>query len=481
MNATILLITFLLYTCLLFIIAWLTSRKADNQSYFTGNRKSNWFLVSFGMIGASLSGVSFMSVPGNVFNERFYYLPMLLGMFIGYAIIAGLLLPMYYKMNLTSIYTYLEKRFGAHSYKTGASFFLISRLLGATVRTFLVIFVLYNFVLAQIGVPFWVAAVVFVALAILYTMKGGVKTIIWTDMMQTTFMIIAIVVSVGFICSELGWSISDMLSNVYNSSYSDVFNTDPAPATNWMKRFLSGVLIPIAMTGLDQAMMQKNLSCKNIRESQKNVMTSVVMMLPINLLFLTLGAVLAIYIQQQPDMLAAVTNATGAVEADKIFPTVAFALKPVVGVIFFVGLISAAYPTCANALTSLTTSTCIDIVGMEKRNWSDEQKKQVRQRVTYLMAVLFVLLMVMFNILKNDSVVNMVYQIAAYTYGPLLGLFMFGLLTKINIRDKAVPYICISAPVLSYVINNYVFNFGFSLIAVCAGITVLGLLFFIKK
>ncbi len=482
MNATILLITFLLYTCLLFLIAWLTSRKADSQTYYTGNRKSNWFLVAYGMIGASLSGVSFMSVPGNVFNERFYYLPMLLGMFIGYAIIALLLLPMYYKMNLTSIYTYLEKRFGKYSYKTGASFFIISRLLGATVRTFLVIFVLYNFVLAQIGVPFWVAAVVFVGLAILYTMKGGVKTIIYTDTMQTSFMIIAIVVSVVYICSELGWGITDLISNVHSSHYSDVFNTDPVPASNWIKRFLSGVLIPIAMTGLDQAMMQKNLSCKNIRESQKNVMTSIVMMLPINLLFLTLGAVLAIYIQQHPELLSAATNAsTGLVEADKIFPTVAFALKPVVGVIFFIGLISAAYPTCANALTSLTTSTCLDIVGIEGKNWDDKKKNKVRMQITLFMAAMFVLLIVFFNAIKNDAVINMVYQIAAYTYGPLLGLFMFGLLTKINIKDKAVPAICISAPIISYVINNYIFNFGFSLIAVCAGLTVLGLLLFIKK
>ena len=313
-------------------------------------------------------------------------------------------------------------------------------------------------------------------------MKGGVKTIIYTDTMQTTFMIIAIVVSVIYICSELGWGITDLLSNVHSSHYSDVFNTDPVPASNWMKRFLSGVLIPIAMTGLDQAMMQKNLSCKNIRESQKNVMTSVVMMLPINLLFLTLGAVLAIYIQQHPELISAATNAsTGLVEADKIFPTVAFALKPVVGVIFFIGLISAAYPTCANALTSLTTSTCLDIVGIENRNWDDKKKGDVRMKITLFMAVMFVLLIVMFNALKNDAVINMVYQIAAYTYGPLLGLFMFGILTKINVKDRAVPYICIAAPIISYVINNYVFNFGFSLIAVCAGLTVLGLLLFIKK
>lgn len=478
MNASILLITFLIYTALLFLIAFLTSRKADNQSYFTGNRKSNWFLVAYGMIGASLSGVSFMSVPGNVFNEKFYYLPMLLGMIIGYAIIAGVLIPLYYKMNLTSIYTYLDKRLGNYSYKTGASFFIISRLLGASVRTFLVIFVLYNFVLSQVGVPFWLAAAVFVILAILYTLKGGVKTIIWTDMMQTTFMIVAIVVSVIYICVDLGWNFTDMIANVYNSSYSDMFNTDSAAASNWIKRFLSGVLIPIAMTGLDQAMMQKSLSCKNIRESQKNVMTSITMMIPINLLFLTLGAILAIYMKEHPELLTLVTNASGNVEADKIFPTVAFSLRTVVGVIFFVGLISAAYPTCANALTSLTTSTCIDLVGMEKKSWTNEKKKQVRQIVTAVMAILFALLIIMFNVIKNDAVINMVYQIAAYTYGPLLGLFMFGILTKAAVYDKAVPYICVAAPLFCFVIEKYVFSFGFSLIAVCAALTFLGLLLF---
>ncbi|MBR6541158.1 MAG: sodium:solute symporter, partial [Bacteroidales bacterium] len=360
MNSTILLITFVIYTLLLFFIAWLTSRNADSKSYYTGNKSSNWFLVAFGMIGSSLSGVSFMSLPGNVINENFYYLPMVFGMFFGYAIIAGLLLPLYFKLNLTSIYSYLEQRFGKFSYKTGAMFFLISRLLGATVRTFLVIFVLYNFVFGPLGVPFVVVAIVFVGLAILYTMKGGVKTMIYTDTIQTTFMIVAIIVSVGVICNQLDWSFTDLFVNVHNSDFSNMFNTDTTAPTHWAKRFLSGVLIPIAMTGLDQAMMQKSLSCKNIKEAQKNVMTSILMMIPINLLFLTLGAVLAIYVQANPEIISGILNAAGSPEPDKIFPTVALTLGPVVGVIFFVGLISAAYPTCANALTSLTTSTCID-------------------------------------------------------------------------------------------------------------------------
>lgn len=481
MNTTILLITFVLYTLLLFGIAWLTSRNSDNKTYFTGNKSSNWFLVAFGMIGSSMSGVSFMSLPGNVINENFYYLPMVFGMFFGYAIIAGLLLPLYYKLNLTSIYTYLGQRFGNNSYKTGSLFFLVSRLLGATIRTFLVIFVLYNFVFSHLGVPFVVVAIVFVGLAILYTMKGGVKTIVYTDTMQTSFMIIAIIVSVAVICNKLDWGFMEMVKNVHESQFSNMFNHDTASATHWVKRFLSGVLIPIAMTGLDQAMMQKSLSCKNIKEAQKNVMTSILMMIPINLLFLTLGAVLAIFIQANPDIIQGILTANGLPEADKIFPTVALTLGPVVGVIFFVGLISAAYPTCANALTSLTTSTCIDIVNIENRGWDDKKKNQVRLNVTYVMAALFVLFICLFNVLKNDAVINMVYQIASYTYGPLLGLFMLGILTKAQINDKVVPFVCILAPAICFVIESYVFSFGFSLIAVCAGLTFFGLLLFPKK
>jgi Na+/proline symporter len=354
-------------------------------------------------------------------------------------------------------------------------------LLGAALRTFLVVYVLYYFVLQSMGVPFWVAAALFVVIAILYTMKGGVKTIVWTDTLQTTFMIVAVILSVYFICSEMHWSFGDMFRNVHSSSFSDLWDTNVAHATNWWKRFLSGVFVPIAMTGLDQAMMQKSLSCKNIGESQKNVMTSVLMMIPMNLLFLTLGAVLALFIQSNPDIMAIIPHtATGGLEADKIFPTVAFHLKPIVGIVFFVGLISAAYPTCANAITSLTTSTSIDIVGMDKRNWDDDKKKKVRFGITSVIAVLFVILIILFDIFKNDAVINMVYEVASYTYGPLLGLFMFGILTKFNIRDKAVPFVCISAPVVCYLIESYVFKFGFALIIVCSLLTFLGLLLFVR-
>lgn len=481
MNTTILLITFIAYTALLFLIAWATSRKSDNQSFFTGNRKSNWFLVAYGMIGASLSGVSFMSVPGNVYNENFYYLPMLLGFIVGYGVIAFVLLPLYFKMNLTSIYTYLDKRFGNYSYKTGASFFILSRLLGATVRTFLVVYVLYNFIFQDIGIPFSIVAIVFVAIAILYTMRGGVKTIVWTDTMQTTFMIVAVVAAVVFICSELNWSFGDMFANVFGDKHSDVFDTNWSSNRHWLKQFISGAIVPIAMTGLDQAMMQKSLSCKNIGEAKKNVITSVAMMIPINILFLTLGAILAIYIGQNPQLLGFITNAAGKVEADKIFPVVAFSLKTIVGIFFFIGLISAAYPSCANALTSLTTSSCIDILNMEKREWNEKTKKLVRMLTMFLLATLFVLLILIFNDMKGDAVINMVYQIAAYTYGPLLGLFMFGIITKIKVNDRAIPALCISVPVICFVIEKYVFSFGFSLILVCASLTFAGMLLFTNK
>lgn len=481
-NSTTLLITFLVYTAILFLIAYLTSRKADNSSYFSGNRKSNWFLVAYGMIGASLSGVSFMSVPGNVYNERFWYLPMLLGFIIGYGIIAFVLLPLYFKMNLTSIYAYLDKRFGNYSYKTGASFFILSRILGAAVRTFLVVFVLYNFVLKNFGVPFEVAAVLFVLIAILYTLRGGVKTLIWTDTIQTTFMIVAIVVALIFICKQMDWGFLTMLSEVRTSDYSEAFNTDPSAATNWIKRFISGMVVPVAMTGLDQAMIQKSLSCKSLKDAQKNMITSVTMMIPVNLLFLIIGAVLAIYIQAHPELLALATNAAGSVEADKIFPVVAFNAKSIIGIIFFIGLISAAYPTCANAITSLTTSACIDLLDMEKKqNLTDQKKAGIRKTVNVIIAILFVLLVIAFNYLKNDAVINMVYAIASYTYGPLLGLFMFGMITKRAIYDKAAPFICVAVPVICYLIQTYLFNFGFALILVCAGLTFVGLALFSKK
>ena len=473
---------FIVYTFLLFGIAWATSWKADNQSYFIGNRKSNWMLVAYGMLGASLSGVTFMSVPGNVMKQKFFYFPMVLGFFVGYLLIAFILLPLYYRLNLTSIYTYLQERFGTFSYKTGASFFILSRMLGATLRTFLVVSVLHAFILGPMGIPFWLAGAVFVGLAILYTFYGGIKTIIWTDSLQTTFMILGVVVATVMVCRQLDFGFGGMVSQIFSSEHAQLFDFDLGSDTNWIKRFVSGIFTSIAMTGLDQAMMQKSLSCPNIRDAQKNIITTAVLMGVVNMLFLLLGALLAIYVLEKGIAIPMLHGGT-AMDTDKIFPIVALEhLGPPAGLCFFIGIISAAYPTCANAMTSITTSICIDMIEMNKRQtWSETRQKQVRMLVQLLVAAVFLGLIVSFDILKNDAIINMVFKIAAYTYGPLLGLFLFGISTPLKVRDRFVPAICVCSPLLCYLIESctkslYNFEFGFSLLLVNAALTMIGLL-----
>ncbi len=481
MSSSLLLFTFVVYTLLLFGIAWGTSRKADNRSYFTGNRKSNWLLVAYGMIGASLSGVTFMSVPGNVMKEKFFYVPMLLGFGAGYLVITFVLLPLYYRMNLTSIYTYLLERFGECSYKTGAAFFIVSRLLGATLRTFLVVSVLHLFVLSAMGIPFWLAGAVFVVLAILYTFYGGVKTIVWTDSLQTTFMILGVVVATVMVCRQLGFGVVEMVSNVFSSEHARMFDPDWGSKTYWVKQFVSGVFTSIAMTGLDQSMMQKSLSCANIRDAQKNILTTTVLMGVVNMLFLSLGAMLAIYVVAEGIEIPLLPSGKG-MDTDKIFPIVALEyLGPTAALCFFIGIISAAYPSCAGALTSLTTSICIDMIEMDKKNWSEARQRRTRMLVQLCVAVAFLGLMIAFNVLKNEAIINMVFKIAAYTYGPLLGLFLFGLYVPLKVRDAFVPGICVLSPVLCFALETYTisawnFRFGFSLLLVNAAFTMLGLL-----
>ena len=476
-----LLFAFIVYTLLLFGIAWVTSRKADNQSYFTGNRKSNWMLVAYGMIGASLSGVTFMSVPGNVMKQKFFYVPMVLGFFVGYMAIAFILLPLYYRLNLTSIYTYLQERFGQYSYKTGALFFILSRTLGATLRTFLVVFVLHEFILGPLGIPFWLAGAVFVGLAILYTFYGGIKTIIWTDSLQTTFMILGVVVATVMVCRELGFGFGTMVSQVFTSEYAQMFDTDWESKTNWVKRFVAGIFMVIAMTGLDQSMMQKSLSCKNIWDAQKNIIASTILTNLVIMLFLSLGALLTIYVLEKGIVIPPLPDGTP--DTDKIFPTIALEhLGPLASLCFFIGIISAAYPTCANALTSITTSVCIDLIEIDKRpGWSEARRKRVRMVVQMLVAMTFFGLIIAFGILKNDAIINMVFKIASFTYGPLLGLFLFGIYTPIKVRDRLVPVVCVLAPVLCYLIEScmktlYHFEFDFSLLLVNAALTMIGLL-----
>jgi Na+/proline symporter len=460
MSLFLILSVFVIYTVLLFAISWYTSRKADNSSYFQGNRKSPWFVVAYGMVGTSISGVTMISVPGNVMHQSFFYMPMVLGFVVGYAIVALVLLPLYYKMNLTSIYSYLETRFGFFTYKAGASFFVLSRVLGAAVRIYLVVFVLHGF-LPPGTVPFWVVAFVFMLLIFLYTLKGGVKTIVWTDVLQTTFMILAVVVGVICIAKQMGWNFGEMASAVTASSYSSWFDTAWANNTHFVKQFVSGIVITIAMTGLDQEMMQKNLSCKTLKDSQKNIMTTSLTIVVVNLLFLTLGAVLALYVQQRGGMAA-----MGIASVDKVFPTVAENYLGVgAGVIFLIGLVSASYPSAGGALTSLTTSWCVDFVGFNRRtDLSDQRKLRIRYRTHALYALIFFLLILLFYAINNKAVIDLVYQLAAYTYGPLLGFFFFGILTKYQVRDKWMPVVAVASPILCLLldwIGRSIFNFGF--------------------
>jgi len=465
MSLSLILIVFILYTLLLFAISWYTSRKADNNSYFQGNKKSPWFVVAYGMVGTSISGVTMISVPGNVWFQNFYYMPLVLGFVVGYITIALVLLPLYYRMNLTSIYSYLEHRFGFFTYKTGASFFVLSRVVGAAVRIYLIVFVLHGFLPAG-TVPFWVVAGIFMLLIFLYTLKGGVKTIVWTDVLQTTFMILAVVIAVAVIAKQMGWNFGEMISTVTASGYSKWFDFDWAHDTHFLKQFISGIFITIVMTGLDQEMMQKNLSCKTLRDAQKNIFTTSITIVMVNLLFLTLGVVLALYVQQRGGMAA-----MGITAVDKIFPTVAeHYLGEAVGVIFLIGLVSASYPSAGGALTSLTTSWCVDFVGFDKRtDLTDKRKLSIRYRTHAIYSIVFFLLILLFYAINKEAVINLVYQLAAYTYGPLLGFFFFGILTKRAVNDKWMPYIAVASPLfcllLDWIGRNFLhFRFGFTLL-----------------
>jgi len=470
-----LLIAFSLYTILLFFVSWLTSRKADTGSYFSGNKKSPWYIVAYGMVGTSISGVTFISVPGNVLNQNFYYMPLVLGFVVGYAVIARVLIPLYYKMNLTSIYTYLEHRFGFFTYRTGAAVFMVSRVLGAAVRIFVVVLVLHTF-LPTGSVPFWVVAFVFMFLIFLYTFKGGVKTIIWTDVLQTTFMLLAVFLTIYSVTKEMNWSIGSMFSAVTSSDYSNWFDWEWSHGTNVIKQFVSGIFITIVMTGLDQEMMQKNLSCKNIKEAQKNIYTTSITIVVVNFFFLFMGALLAIFVSAKLGGMNNIGLADAAgvftkAQTDKLFPVIASQYLGLgVGLFFIIGLISASYPSAGGALTSLTTSFCIDFVGFNKRSdLSDLRKKAIRQRAHAGFAVLFFLIILALNAFNNQTVIDLVYLLASYTYGPLLGFFFFGILTKFEVKDRFMPLIAIGSPLICYLLDfagkEFLgFGFGFTIL-----------------
>jgi solute:Na+ symporter, SSS family len=480
MSPFLILGIFLVYTLVLFSVTWFTARKADSQSFFIGNKISPWFVVAYGMIGASLSGVTFMSVPGWVKDTQFSYMVVVLGYLFGYFVIALVLLPLYYRLKLTSIYSYLEQRFGFWSYKTGAGFFILSRTLGASLRMFLVINVLQIFVFDAWHVPFWINVFVFITLIILYTLKGGIRTIIWTDTLQTTFMLLAVVLSVIYIGKNLHIPVLKLVSIVKESPVSKMFITDWHHPRFFLKQFFSGMFITIVMTGLDQEMMQKNLSCRNIKEAQKNMFTFSGILMMVNLLFLFLGALLLIFIQSKNIQVAS---------SDDIFPTIAISyLGPVAGVVFLIGLISAAFPSADGALTSLTTCVSIDFLGLERREGiSDKAKTRIRYTVHLTIAMVFFISVLIFSRLNDRAVIDKLFTLAGYTYGPLLGLYSFGLFTKRIVNDKITPAIAIFSPVACFFLSKYsaeLFNgykFGFELLLLNGLLTFVGLYLFNRK
>lgn len=480
MTPALILLVFIAYTLMLFGVTFITSRKANHQSFYIGNKVSPWFVVAYGMIGASLSGVTFMSVPGWVGETQFSYMMVAFGYFFGYVVIALVLLPLYYRLKLTSIYGYLEQRFGFWSYKTGAGFFIISRVLGASLRMFLVINVLQIFVFDAWNIPFWVNVLIFILLIIAYTLKGGIRTIIWTDTLQTTFMLLAVILSVVYISRELGAPVFTLLSDVFDSDMSRIVITDWDHPRHFVKQFFSGMFITITMTGLDQEMMQKNLSIKRLKDAQKNMFTFSSINVFVVFMFLVLGSFLVLY---------AAAEGVKVAMTDDLFPTIAFKyLSPAAGIVFLVGLISAAFPSADGALTSLTTSFSIDFLGLEKNTrMNDERKTRIRYSVHFGFALIFLFCILLFRQMNDRAIIDKLFTIAGYTYGPLLGLYTFGLFTKRTVNDRITPWIAIASPVICYFLSMFSeelfggYRFGFEMLLVNGFLTFMGLLIFSHK
>ncbi|MFN8248870.1 MAG: sodium:solute symporter [Ferruginibacter sp.] len=467
------------YFILLLAVAWYTSRNSNNDSFFIGNRNSNWLLVAFGMIGTSLSGVTFVSVPGAVGKDSFAYFQITLGYLIGYIIIAYVLLPLYYRLNLTSIYNYLSSRLGMRSYKTGASFFILSRVLGATARLYLVVKILQDSILSDFGVPFWVTTLIILIMILVYTYEGGVKTIVFTDTLQTTFMLSGLVVCVIYILHAMNMDFGTAVSTMQEKGYSKIFFTDPGSKLFFVKQILAGAFITITMTGMDQEMMQKTISVKTLKDSQKNIITLSLIMVLVILLFLFLGGLLHLYGAQLS------VTASG----DKLFPAIALQHMPsIVSVIFIIALISALFPSADGAITALTSSFCIDILGMQRRtDWSEAKKKKTRQRVHLTIAFVFLVFVMIFYKVNDPSMIGVILKVAAYTYGPLLGLFTFGILTRRQVHDKLAPVVCIASPLICFLLDKFQqeifggFQIGSELLIINGAITFLGLLIISKK
>ncbi len=467
------------YFVLLLIVSYFTGKKADNSTFFLANRNSPWFVVAFGMIGASLSGVTFISIPGVVggdgLNQAFSYMQLVFGYILGYVVIAQILLPLYYKLQLTTIYGYLGQRFGPVSYKTGSAYFLLSRSIGSAFRLFLVAIVLHQFVLMPFGINFFWTVVFTILLIYVYTFRGGIKTIVYTDTLQTVCILLAVIFTVYSITGEMSFGLTDIPNEIRDSGYGQMFFFEGgwADPNNFFKQFFSGALITIVMTGLDQDMMQKNLTCRSLRDAKKNMYTFTVILVLANLLFLTLGAMLYIY---AAELGVAIPERT-----DELYPMLAIEyLPPAVGILFILGLIAAAYSSADSGLTALTTAFCVDFLGFKTSdNGPDVRRKRFVVHIGFSLLLLGIILL--FHSLNNEAVINGLFIAAGYTYGPLLGLFTFGLFTNRKILDKWVVYVCLAAPVLSFLIHYFRaellwgFEFGFLILAVNGLLTFLGL------
>jgi len=444
MSPVLLFFIVLAYFALLLGVAWRTSRNSTNDTFFIGNKSSNWMLVAFGMVGTSLSGITFISVPGAVGATAFSYLQITLGYVIGYVVVALVLLPLYYRLNLTSIYRYLDQRLGRRAYQTGASFFILSRTLGATARLYLVIRILQDVILDRLGVPFWLSALVILLMIVLYTYEGGVKTIVWTDTLQTTCMLLGLLICVAVLLNRLGLSFSGSLVQMQQHGLSTIFSSDIDSKNFFAKQILAGIVITIAMTGMDQEMMQKNISVKTLGNSQKNMLSLALILLVVISLFLFLGGLLYLYAP-----LAGIE-----VSGDKLFPAVVFGTLPaIVQIIFVIALISALFPSADGAITALTSTFCIDILGRRPQH-DEAAQKRIRHRVHLSFAALFLLLTMVFKWADNPSMIGVILKLAAYTYGPLLGLFAFGIASRRQVRDTVVPLVALAAPLLCWLIDS---------------------------
>ncbi|WP_340199269.1 sodium:solute symporter [Ascidiimonas sp. W6] len=473
------------YFAVLIFISFLTGKEDSNEDFFKAKRSSPWYIVAFGMIGASLSGVTFISVPGWVKDAQFSYMQVVYGYLAGYFVIAFILLPIYYRLNVTSIYEYLADRFGTYSHKTGAFFFFISRIIGASFRLFLVATVLQYFVFASWNVPFPVTVILSILLIWIYTFKGGIKTIVWTDTLQTLFMLTAVGLTIYIILGELNLSLNDFLNNPKLTNYTKTFFTDDINSKkHLLKSFLGGMFVTICMTGLDQDMMQKNLTCKSLGDSQKNMITFSFVLIFVNLVFLGLGALLFVYAETNG---IPIPLMDGKPKTDLLFPEIALNqdLGMGLGIIFILGLIAAAYSSADSALTSLTTSFCIDFLKIEQRE--KKTQKSLRKKVHVLMSMVLVVVIILFNYILEKNVIDGLLTVAAYTYGPLLGLFAFGIVTKYKIKDSFVPIVAITSVILTAFLGYLPkeslggYEFGYELLIINGLFTFLGLILIRRK